>query len=642
VVPKILWVVLPLALYAAYAAATAFRRRIPVRQVFNAQTSLLLMLYLLATAGLGVFWVARQQLPVFDLHYVFGYATLLLVAVHLTLNLPLAWRHLTRRSRPTPRAGPRAVAARRSVTTWLVIAAALVGAFLLGMRHGRATLALTWSAPGEGGQALGPVSAIVQYHEYSSQSRGEVFARAPSVDWGAELPDYKPYPEAERVALPSPRPPAGERPLGEALRGPSVATGEGPTPTFDAAALSSVLYHTAGAIRLANGAIERPSPSSGALFPTEIYVVARQVAGVAPGLYHFDPEHHRLDRLARRLPSPAELGAPHEAAALSRAPATLLLTARFHRTGHKYGDRAYRYAALDVGHLMANLQVAAAEAGAAARFVGRFDEAVSAATLGIDGVQEGVMALASIEPAAWASAGAPPVTFRYPTPPAQPDKAIGVTGMVHLATSLRAPATPAGAATSDAGSPRPPILLPAARPAPGLALHTIIERRSKRRFTDEPVALVDLASLLDDAQQPPLLSPAVQTYLVVNRVTDLQPGIYRHLPARRGLQLVRPGDLAKEAYSAGLSQDVVGDAAVVIVWTADRNEVLNAQGARGYRHVLLEAGVTGERIMLSVTARGLGGCPVGAFYDDEAARLIGVDGQQQWVLHFAAIGRVAP
>ena len=36
-------------------------------------------------AGLGIFWVANQHLRVFDWHYLFGYATLLLLAVHLAL-----------------------------------------------------------------------------------------------------------------------------------------------------------------------------------------------------------------------------------------------------------------------------------------------------------------------------------------------------------------------------------------------------------------------------------------------------------------------------------------------------------------------------------------------------------------------------
>lgn len=61
------------------------RGRLPARPQLNALFSLLLLLYLAGTAGLGLFWVARQQLPVFDWHYLAGY-TLLLVAIHLGFN----------------------------------------------------------------------------------------------------------------------------------------------------------------------------------------------------------------------------------------------------------------------------------------------------------------------------------------------------------------------------------------------------------------------------------------------------------------------------------------------------------------------------------------------------------------------------
>ena len=61
--PKILWVLLPLAVYAAL-LALAWRGKAPSRLALNMHSSLLLMAYLLCTAGLGVFWVANQQLRV--------------------------------------------------------------------------------------------------------------------------------------------------------------------------------------------------------------------------------------------------------------------------------------------------------------------------------------------------------------------------------------------------------------------------------------------------------------------------------------------------------------------------------------------------------------------------------------------------
>ena len=134
----------------------------------------------------------------------------------------------------------------------------------------------------------------------------------------------------------------------------------------------------------------------------------------------------------------------------------------------------------------------------------------------------------------------------------------------------------------------------------------------------------------------PQLSDAIRIHLVVNRVGGLAPGVYRYL-AGHALERVRGGDFGAQAQSAALSQEVIGGAAVVLVLSAEREPML-AEGARGYRQGFLEAGMISERWLLGATARGLAACPVGAFYDDEAAALIGVDRQRQWVLHFAALG----
>ena len=107
-VPKIVLVLLPLAAYGACLGVAAARGRLPARQSVNVQTSLLLMTYLLATASLGIFWVANQQLPVFDWHYLFGYCTVLLVTMHLCFNLPLALRLLRGPRRARRRAGRQA------------------------------------------------------------------------------------------------------------------------------------------------------------------------------------------------------------------------------------------------------------------------------------------------------------------------------------------------------------------------------------------------------------------------------------------------------------------------------------------------------------------------------------------------------
>ena len=89
---------LPAVLLIAYVAA---RRRQPKkrhRQSQNIVISLVLLSYFGITVGLGIFWVAKQELPVFDLHYLFGYATVALVLLHVTLSWRPLEQFLRRRS----------------------------------------------------------------------------------------------------------------------------------------------------------------------------------------------------------------------------------------------------------------------------------------------------------------------------------------------------------------------------------------------------------------------------------------------------------------------------------------------------------------------------------------------------------------
>ncbi|PWF46741.1 SagB/ThcOx family dehydrogenase [Massilia glaciei] len=598
-----------------------WRGRTPSRLALNVQTSLLLMVYLLTTAGLGVFWVANQQLPAFDLHYLFGYATLLLVSVHLVFNLPAAWRGLRRR---TPAAAGRTdPGGMAKVGKAVAVTAVLGAAFFLGTRQAPSAPALDWNETAARGR--GPETVIEQYHAFSSESRAGVFRRAPGIAWGAPPPAFKHYPNAPAVALA--RGVFSRAGLSAALRSPALRSPQLRVQGLRLADLGELLHLSAGVTERRGGTALRASPSSGALFPSELYVVARRVAGLPAGLYHYDAGRERLARLASLPPS---IGAPQA----DDADAVVIVSAIFRRTGYKYRDRAYRYALADAGHLLENLRVAAHGQGVRAGLLARFDEARAAEAIGIDGVEEGVLAMVGLHaparPGTTGNEQAAPARFVAAPPPST--SALGVTGVVHRATSLSL-------------VPEAPLNDVIALPAPTFATRevhdTIVNRRSARRFSDAPVTPATLASMLADTAQGPALSDAIRINLVLNRVAGIAPGVYRYLPGRRALALVRAGDFARAAHSAALAQDVIGEAAVVLVLSADR-ALLLADGARGYRHAFLEAGMAGERWLLGAVARGLSACPVGAFYDDEAARLIGVDGAREWVLHFAALGLPAP
>ncbi len=602
---KIAWVLLPFALYGTYLIGQLVsRRRRFSRLELNVQLSLLLMFYLATTAGLGIFWVANQQLPVFDWHYLFGYATLVLLGVHLYFNLPMALRELraprqSATERGTGGAGKAGMAA--------ALLAALAAGYLLGTRQQATPLAATSAAP-HGAEA------VQRLHAYSSQSRHKLFSRAPGIEWGDAPPDFKTYPRAPHILLA--RDDVGRRGLSASLRSAGARTDALRLPE-----LGDLLHLSAGVTeRRRTGKSLRAAPSAGALFSSELYVLARTVQGLAPGIYHYDPDQERLDALG---PLPATSGAP----SAENADAAVVLTSVIRRTAYKYRDRTYRYVAVDAGHLLENLRVASQSAGLEATLAARFDETRLAQTLGVDNIEEIVLAVMALRRAHVAPMVLP--SPRYMVAPATPAPSTGVTGIIHQATSLRL-------ADVDAGNS---IALPAPQASGAQVRQVIATRRSKRRFTSDPVPLVALASILADMTQANQLSDAVRIHLVVNRVRGLAPGIYRY-DGRHVLKLVRRGDFAAAAESAALSQSVIGNAAVVLVLSVERGALL-AEGARGYRHGLIETGMIGERWLLGAVARGLGACPVGAFYDDEAAELINIDPQREWVLHFAALGMAA-
>jgi SagB-type dehydrogenase family enzyme len=80
------------------------------------------------------------------------------------------------------------------------------------------------------------------------------------------------------------------------------------------------------------------------------------------------------------------------------------------------------------------------------------------------------------------------------------------------------------------------------------------------------------------------------------------------------------------------------EAAAVFIWTAifDRSKWKYEQ--RAYRYVYLDAGHIAENLALAATGIGLGTCQIGALFDDEVNRIVGVDGTEESVIYMSVVG----
>lgn len=177
-------------------------------------------------------------------------------------------------------------------------------------------------------------------------------------------------------------------------------------------------------------------------------------------------------------------------------------------------------------------------------------------------------------------------------------------------------------------------------------------RRSRRQYQDRPLSRDELALLVWSTQGITLASreylfrtaPSagalypVETYLAIHRVEGLEPGIWHLNVPQFALELLAAGDFRHPLVEAGLSQSFLGTAAVVFLWTGILNRARWKYRERAIRYLFLDAGHICQNLMLAATALGLGCCPVGAFFDDEVERLVGVDGHDEVALYLASVG----
>ena len=120
--------------------------------------------------------------------------------------------------------------------------------------------------------------------------------------------------------------------------------------------------------------------------------------------------------------------------------------------------------------------------------------------------------------------------------------------------------------------------------------------------------------------------------------TGLEPGIYHFRPHYFDLELLKKGDFSEECAKVALNQSMVKSAQVTFVWTAvvERSKWKYLQ--RAYRYIYLDAGHIGQNLYLAAEALRLGCCTIGAIFDEEANKLIDVDGINETVVYMATVG----
>ncbi|MBF0284697.1 MAG: SagB/ThcOx family dehydrogenase [Magnetococcales bacterium] len=539
---------------------------------------------------------------------------------------------------------------------------------------------------------------IRDYHRWSKHAP-QRYAPGPGyLDWETQPDPFRVY--AGAAEFPLPLAGDGVPTLHETLHRPAAVD---PAP-LDLRGLAALLELSLGLAAWKSVMGERwavrCNPSSGNLHPTEGYVLLPEIppvreggAGLEPGIYHYVSRDHQLEQ--RWKPSP--VGVPIWRELLPPSCLIFGFSSVLWREAWKYGDRAYRYGQLDVGHAAAAVRYAAATLGWRARVLPEPGDGLIEALLGLDGQVESVRAPLGpfrrreaegehpdLLMLVGASCQEPPIgnaeRLRRMADLVRRDGTwIGrpnVLSSRHANTWPVAESAPRLARKEGPGAERlwRPEPLPPLAPAPcSLTAERLIrQRRSAQRYDGTTLIpreaffrLMD--RLLPRRGVPPWDAwpwrPAVHPLILLHRVEGMIPGLYAlvrrpevleplreafaadcqwrrvegappHLP----LYLLRSGDFQEWAEGVSCRQEIAGDGAFSLGLLAEYDAALS-QGAWHYRRLFWEAGMIGQALYLNAEAEGLRGTGIGCYFDDAWHEWLGLtDERFQSLYHFTVGG----
>ncbi len=227
----------------------------------------------------------------------------------------------------------------------------------------------------------------------------------------------------------------------------------------------------------------------------------------------------------------------------------------------------------------------------------------------------------------------------------------------------------AGPSDQSQGVPQPPLELdyPLEHPLihlpdhhnlqpPAADLWAVIDQRvTLRRYSEQTLTLTEISLLLWTTQGVKEVTPrpvtlrtvpsagarhAFETFLLVNRVEGLQPGLYRYVALEHALL---PVDLSEDVNArltkACFDQKQVATSAVTFFWVAVAERMTWRYGDRGYRYMLLDAGHVCQNLYLAAEGIGCGVCAIAAYDDDAANAALHLDGEALFVIYAASLGK---
>lgn len=187
-------------------------------------------------------------------------------------------------------------------------------------------------------------------------------------------------------------------------------------------------------------------------------------------------------------------------------------------------------------------------------------------------------------------------------------------------------------------------------------IEAIRRRKSHRKFLQESLSLEEASFLLWATQgvrkrvgevilrNIPSAGNrhAFETYLCSLDVEGLEKdAIYRYLPIENELVLeFKETGLREKISIAAMGQFFVGSASAVFIWTAIPYRMEWRYGQAAHKVIAIDAGHVCQNLYIACEAIGAGTCAIAAYNQELMDKLVRVDGDGEFVIYLAPVGKV--
>ncbi len=486
-----------------------------------------------------------------------------------------------------------------------------------------------------------------RYHQLTKHSVAALVSEPHCLDWESQPNPFRIYQETERISLEH-----GEKSAsGNFFEPPSTKKNQ----FISIKVLSLIFYYSLSISAWKKYADSswhlRVNPSAGNLHPEEIHLIACNVDGLQPGIYHYNVLEHLLEM---RCLKPLELNEWDSVGIDKRAEkysAFLVINVIAWRQAWKYRKRALRYCFHDAGHAIGSLQYVLEQLKVDFKVFVKIDSINLRKLMGLkDGDEFPLIVIGlgntssshklnTCERIFMGKANTLSETeVTYPL--IEEIKSLNV--CFEELNSHKQISPPKSLLSTKIDLLKVIPLSSDSSSKVNNFFTMVRSRRSAQAYDKKAEMELNILSLiLKKAFLRPNLdydlttSSFIDLYLFVHRIKGLERGLYLYDESEHQLFLLQNGNIESTARSLSLSQEIASDSSVCFAMIANFSLAFSRLGEIGYRATHFEAGRIGQALYLGSASLNYDSTGIGAFFDDDVNRFLQLREGYEVIYHFA-------